>query len=234
MAKRKSSLVCQYLENISRMMLEEYQDIIKAFVRKRHGVYALYRGDKLYYVGLAGSLLTRLKQHLKDHHQNTWDRFSIYLTLDSSYMKEIESVLIRIAHPPGNRVKGKFSNCENMLRQIKRAYHEKRQEEESEIFGVKSSRKAKRQVKRTSDTIEGNKPVFAPYANKVKKLRREYKGKLYKAYVLKSGMIRLNRKRYNSPSGAAKAITKRPIDGWHFWTYQRAPGDWVKINELRS
>jgi hypothetical protein len=234
MAKRKSSLVCQYLENISRKMLEEYQDIIKAFVRNRHGVYALYRGDKLYYVGLAGSLLTRLKQHLKDHHQNTWDRFSIYLTLDSSYMKEIESVLIRIAHPPGNRVKGKFSHCENMLREIKRAYHTKRQEEESEIFGVRSSRKAKREMKRTAKTMDEKRPVFAPYAEKVTKLRREYKGKMYKAQVMKNGMIRLNGKRYNSPSSAAKSVTKHATDGWHFWTYERAPGDWVKIDELRN
>jgi hypothetical protein len=39
----RSSLVCQHLENISRDVLEEYQDIIRQYVRDRQGVYALYR-----------------------------------------------------------------------------------------------------------------------------------------------------------------------------------------------
>ena len=96
MAKKSSQLVCQHLENISRKMLEEYQDIIRGFVRGRNGVYAMYRRGKLYYVGLASSLLGRLKMHLRDHHADTWDRFSVYLTIGPDYMKEIESVLIRI------------------------------------------------------------------------------------------------------------------------------------------
>ena len=60
MAKR-TPLVCQHLENISREALEKYQDIIRQYVRRRHGVYALYRRGKLQYVGLAsgsmGSIL---------------------------------------------------------------------------------------------------------------------------------------------------------------------------------
>ena len=34
--------------------------------------------------------------HLRDHHADTWDRFSAYLTIGPDYMKEIGSVLIRI------------------------------------------------------------------------------------------------------------------------------------------
>ena len=52
MAKR-TPLVCQELENISREALGKYQDIIRQYVRRRHGVYALYRRGKLQYVGLA-------------------------------------------------------------------------------------------------------------------------------------------------------------------------------------
>ena len=61
MAKRSSQLVCPHLENIPRKMLEEYQDIIRDLVRGRNGVCALYRRGKLYYVGLASSLLGRLR-----------------------------------------------------------------------------------------------------------------------------------------------------------------------------
>jgi len=47
-----SHLVCQHLENISRDALEKHQKIIKQYVRRRNGVYALYRKEKLYFVAL--------------------------------------------------------------------------------------------------------------------------------------------------------------------------------------
>lgn len=52
----QGQLVCQHLENISRKALENYQKIIKDFVKGRHGVYALYKKGRLYYVGLASNL----------------------------------------------------------------------------------------------------------------------------------------------------------------------------------
>ena len=39
----KDSFVCKHLENISRSALDEYQEIIRRYVRRRQGVYALYR-----------------------------------------------------------------------------------------------------------------------------------------------------------------------------------------------
>ena len=66
-----------------RQRIEQYQDIIREYVRKRHGVYALYRRGKLHYVGLASNLRVRLKQHLHDRYKDSWDRFSIYLTIDN-------------------------------------------------------------------------------------------------------------------------------------------------------
>jgi hypothetical protein len=40
---RKTSLVCQHLENVSREVLEEYQDIVRQYIRRRNGIYALSR-----------------------------------------------------------------------------------------------------------------------------------------------------------------------------------------------
>lgn len=68
MAKRAAQLVSRHLENISSEALEKYQDIVRRYVRGRQGVYALYRRGKLYYVGLAGNLRSRLRHHLKDRH----------------------------------------------------------------------------------------------------------------------------------------------------------------------
>lgn len=40
---------------------------------------------------------------------------------------------------------------------------------------------------------------------------------------------------YNSPSIAAAAAVKRvSCNGWTFWRYKRAPGDWVPIDALRG
>ena len=52
---RQVPLVFQHLENISRTAVEEYQEIIREYVRGKQGIYALYRRGKLYYVegGLA-------------------------------------------------------------------------------------------------------------------------------------------------------------------------------------
>ena len=87
---RREQLVCQHLETISRDALEKYQKIIRHYIKNRHGIYALYRDNKLYYVGLASDLRFRLKQHLKDHHSYSWNRFSIYLTLKVASLKDLE------------------------------------------------------------------------------------------------------------------------------------------------
>jgi hypothetical protein len=52
---RHTSLVCQHLENISRQALEKYQHLIRQYIRNRHGVYAIYRCGKLYYVARRNS-----------------------------------------------------------------------------------------------------------------------------------------------------------------------------------
>jgi hypothetical protein len=89
MPKRKP-LVCQHLENVSRDVLEQNQEMVRQYVRHRQGVYALYRRGKIYYVGLAGNLRGRLAHHLKDRHQDSWDRFSVYITIGDSHLRELE------------------------------------------------------------------------------------------------------------------------------------------------
>lgn len=236
MAKKNAQLVCQHLENISRKMLEEYQDVIRSSVRGRNGVYALYRRGKLYYVGLASSLLGRLKMHLRDRHGSTWDRFSVYLTIGPDYMKEIESLLLRIANPPGNKVKGRFIRSENLLPTVRSEFRRRRKEEEELLFGPRR-RRPKKATKRRKSTKkpDGRQPVMATYASRVTKLRGRFKGKLLYARVLKDGRVSLAGKRYTSPSqAAAAACERRTCNGWKFWTYERAPGDWVLIDELRK
>ena len=50
---RARHLVLQHIENVSRKVLQEHQEVIRDYVAGKSGIYALYRRNKLYYVGLA-------------------------------------------------------------------------------------------------------------------------------------------------------------------------------------
>ena len=74
------------------------------------GIYVLYKGNRVYYVGKSKtSLRRRLREHaLKDRHKEKWGTFSLYQIGRIKYIEDIESLLIRIIDPPGNRIKGRF------------------------------------------------------------------------------------------------------------------------------
>ena len=230
MAKRKP-LVSQHLENISREAFEKYQNIIRQYVRRRQGVYALYRQGKLYYVGLASNLRSRLAHHLRDRHRLSWDRFSVYLTIGDSHLKELESLILRIVKPAANKQKGKFISSEDIRGRFTRNIREFQRGELLSLIGKEVSDREEVQ-KKDSD---GKQPILAQYINGPMKLRARYKRETIKASVSKDGSIHFQRKRYSSPSLAgAAACKRRSCNGWTFWHYERAPGDWVSLNELRK
>jgi|TARA_Y100000782_G_C10009509_1_gene192194 hypothetical protein len=76
---------------------------------KGGGIYALYDNHGLYYVGLTDfSLRHRIQTHTQDRHKGKWKRFSWYQIPDINHTKDIESIILRIINPKGNRVKGKL------------------------------------------------------------------------------------------------------------------------------
>jgi len=228
MAKR-TALVCQQLENISREALGRYQNIIRQYVRRRYGVYALYRRGKLQYVGLASNLRSRLGRHLRDRHQDSWDRFSVYLTIGDTHLKELEALILRIVKPAGNKVKGKFAKCEDMRKKFARDVRQRQRNELKSLLGKGSVEEESKEDGRGS-----RKPVMANYIKSPMKLQAIFKGKTLAARVRRDGLIRFGKRVYSSPSLAAAAACKRRTwNGWTFWRYERAPGDWVQLNELR-
>ena len=121
MARRKSSkgaLVRSYAEGIKRKVLERNQESVKRVVGRKSGVYVLSKGDRLYYVGLSNKLHSRLNHHLDDKHKRQWDRFSFYSIGRKRYLKDIESILTRIAKPPGNSQKGSFGKNKNLRKRF--------------------------------------------------------------------------------------------------------------------
>lgn len=107
----------------------------KANFWKMHGVYALYSGYDLVYVGqtFRQYLGDRLKQHTKDESRERWDTFSWYGIQDvvgqknkdgfmslgklntaewdraENIIESLESLVIRIADPALNRRRDKFT-----------------------------------------------------------------------------------------------------------------------------
>ena len=212
-------LVCQHLENISRDALEKHQKIIKQYVRRRNGVYALYRKEKLYYVGLAKNLRSRLKSHLHDRHGSSWDRFSVYLTIGEQHLRELESLILRIVQPKGNKQKGKFPKSEDIRRRFARDVKESVIYEMALLLG--------NHARKPSSHRKGKR--LQRY-----KLRGWYKGKKFRGLLLKDGGVKYKGRIYKTPSAAAGKIIKGAANGWIFWKYERAPGYWVTLDHLRK
>jgi hypothetical protein len=80
---------------------------LRRVMRGYAGIYALYRGRRLYYVGLTKNLFGRVRWHLKDRHARKWDSFVIFRIKRVNYLKDIETLLMQLISTPGNRVRGK-------------------------------------------------------------------------------------------------------------------------------
>lgn len=225
---RRSPLVGQHLATISRDALQKHHQIIRRHVRSRQEGYALHRQGHLYYVGLASNLRSRLSHHLKDRHRHSWDRFSVYITIGDHHLKELESLILRIVQPKGNRVAGKFPKSEDIRRRFARDIRAFQRDELRAILGKSF------EEEELPETREGRKPVLARYVKEAIHLRARHKGKLLRAHVRRDGQVRYAGKNYNSPSVAgAAAVKRKSCNGWKFWTYERAPGDWVALDLLR-
>ena len=109
-----SRLVKRYWEN---KPAREFGDALGT-AGHGHGIYVLYRGRNVYYVGLSKrSIRGRLRSHFKSRrHRGKWDRFSFYQIGRVRYIKDVESLLLRIVRPPGNSVSGKFRRRYDMSR----------------------------------------------------------------------------------------------------------------------
>ena len=113
-ASDKSKLVKKHLE------LVDWRSYKQALGRKQkgRGIYVLYKGDRIYYIGLSKrSLRGRIRRHaLIDRHKGKWDRFSFYQIGRKRYIKDVEALLLRIIRPKGNRVVGRFKKRYNLAK----------------------------------------------------------------------------------------------------------------------
>ncbi|MGD0589942.1 MAG: GIY-YIG nuclease family protein [Bacteroidota bacterium] len=238
--KKRRGLIKGNLERISSRVFDLYHDEITELVGKHHGVYALYKKNRLYYVGLANNLKSRVKHHLRDRHAKKWDTFSLYLIRNVNYLRELESLLVHIAEPTGNIMRGRFTKSVNLLKTLEEMMEERdKRQRETILAGARGKRHRKHKpLHRKSPKKIGERkkgvPVLKGMFGPSTVLKAKFKGKEYSAEVDQDGKIHFDGKVFNSPSMAAMHLTIGAKDGWHFWKYQNNAGAWVTINALRK
>ena len=228
-AKSQTHLLFSHLENVSWRVLEGYKGIIKEMIRGQSGIYALYSKGQLYYVGLASNLMGRLNTHLKDRHKGAWDRFSVYLTPTSDHIKELESMILRIAKPKGNRVSGNFAGSSNLFNQLNKAIADLDVDHRAHLMG---GHVAERRRRAKANKFLGAQ-ALAGVREKSIRIRATFKGEEYKALLKPDGTIVFNRKVYESPSAAGRAVINRSCNGWAFWKFQDEKREWVPLSAMR-
>jgi hypothetical protein len=224
-----NGIVDEFLERVSWRALEDYRANVKSMIHGHAGVYALYKAEKLYYVGLARNLMSRVNQHLKDRHKSKWDNFSVYLTSDGDHIRPLESLVLRIVNPDGNRVVGKLRGAKDLVRELKRDMSSADANKRAILLGGKHLR----QRRRTKTKDESGTRVLAGLVPRRMPLRADYKGETYRAMLRKNGTIQFGGVLYDAPSAAAIAIVKRNANGWNFWHYRVGRNNWVPLRELR-
>ncbi|MGA2678698.1 MAG: GIY-YIG nuclease family protein [Sedimentisphaerales bacterium] len=241
MAKKRKhktrAIITGYLESISAKVFKDdyYKNAVTKMIKGCQGVYALYKNDSLYYVGLAIEFKRRIKQHLKDKHAGKWNKFSLFIIRKEEHIKELESLIVHVAKPKGNSLSGKFRNAENLLPELDKTVDELYQNYKAKMFGQTIKKKTT-----TAKTIKSDGKKEKPLRGLLRDDQRiycSYKEKDYVARVLPSGTIKMipSGQCFDSPSMAGIAVNKKKtINGWKFWKYKNKNGELVYIDTLRK
>lgn len=123
----KGALIKGMSRRLPSQILESpiFEQRLRKLMRRYAGIYALYKGKRAYYVGLARDLYGRMNRHLRDRHAGKWDHFIIFRIQRVRYLKDIETLLHQLIDAPGNRVKGRVprdADINRILRDVLRAH----------------------------------------------------------------------------------------------------------------
>ena len=106
----KGILIKRYGQFVPFVDLTSIENVVNSKTRPNGGgLYALHDNYGLYYVGLTTkSIRGRLRQHTKDRHRGKWNKFSWYHVPKIKYVKDVETLLLKVIRPPGNSVSGRL------------------------------------------------------------------------------------------------------------------------------
>ncbi|MBN1974077.1 MAG: GIY-YIG nuclease family protein [Sedimentisphaerales bacterium] len=229
---KTKSIVTGHLEKIGAKVLDDFSSVITDIIKGHQGIYALFKKDRLYYVGLARDLKRRINAHNKDRHQNKWTHFSLYIIRKEEHIKEIESLVLRIAYPAGNKIKGNLKRSNDLRPLLKSKLKDQWIKQLDGIIGHKTRSDGK--ISKVKIKKSDGRPLQG-YFSTGKSIYANYKNKEYRAFVFSNGRIKVNGKIFNSPSMAGMEVTKKiKLNGWKFWKYKDKNGELVYIDKLRN
>jgi hypothetical protein len=105
---------------VEKLREPEYLEQMPSSKTRGCGIYALFNGKRLYYLGLTNrSLRWRIRKHTRDSHKGKWTHFSFYQIRRAKYTKDMETILLRIIQPPGNKIKGRFPSRQRLSTKMK-------------------------------------------------------------------------------------------------------------------
>lgn len=118
---RKGALIKGMSKRLPSEILDNlvFKKRLKEIMKGYSGIYALYRKERLYYIGLTTNLFGRINWHLKDRHAGKWDSFVIFRIKRVDYLKDIETLITHIVKVPGARVKGRVPRDADINRILK-------------------------------------------------------------------------------------------------------------------
>lgn len=155
------------------------------------------------------------------------------MVIAHKHIKELETLVLRMVRPKGNKQLGRFVKSENLRSRLSRDLRRKQREELTQLLGKRRRvTPAKTSLRRPNRDVSPG--ALTPYISRGFRIRARYKRKTIRARVLQNGWIRYGDYLYKTPSGAGRAARKRSTNGWTFWEYVRSPGEWVPLRELRK
>lgn len=98
-----------------------FESALREVMKGYSGIYALYKDDELYYVGLTTDLHGRMWHHLRDRHRKKWNTFKIFRIKKVDYLKDIETLILNIHKTQANRLKGRLPSKYKLIEPFKNA-----------------------------------------------------------------------------------------------------------------
>jgi hypothetical protein len=154
----------------------------------------------------------------------------VYITIRDDHIKELESLILRIVAPPGNRTGGRFVSSKNLYGSLNRMTKDADADRRARVIGGHA---AKRRRRRKATSAIGSSALAGAFPRRTQ-LRGYYKGYWYYASLRTDGTISYAGTVYDSPAAAARAVVNRSVNGWSFWRYKKAGSGLVRLGTLRK
>lgn len=124
---KRGSLIHYALDGITRESFDVIKTELASLLKRRAGIYALYKKNKLVRVGLGTNIYWRLKGHARTK-SLVWDTASLFIIGETNlkYLRDLETAIVRIAKPKYNNQKGRVLDEHYLQRLLRRKVREKR------------------------------------------------------------------------------------------------------------